>query len=184
MKNRGKRFKIRGVDFDTETESKCCESEASPAWFPPLGGVVAGWRWCARSGLWRWCFYPWCCPADSSARAWWHWPQWRVVMALWISTTKPAPTPVWCHWTDSEDPVGSHTHDYMSQNKPHIYYTRLWKVLKGFILLQTRLMHACKNWNASSAYQRSSRGGNRCRRETQTSLSPAPPRRSQARRDI
>lgn len=85
------------------------ESAAWPAWFHLPGGVAAGWRWCVRSALGRWCSCPWCCPADSSAGASWGWPPRRELPGLWTPTTERAPTPVWCHWTDSGDTAGGNT---------------------------------------------------------------------------
>ena len=82
------------------------ESAGGPAWFRLLGAAAAGWRWCARSELGRWCSCPWCCPADSSAAASWQLPPWEELPGLWRPTIAPALTPVWCHWTGSEDTVG------------------------------------------------------------------------------
>lgn len=113
------------------------ESVVWPAWFHLPGGVVAGWRWCVRSELGRWCSCPWCCPADSSAGALWDWPPWRESPGLWTPTTTPAPTPVWCHWTDSEDPVGGgecHTDNRRhNTNKTSIYEQALIYIHSGII---------------------------------------------------
>lgn len=78
-----------------------------PAWFPLPGGAAAGWRWCVRSETGRWCSCPWCYPADPSGEAWWGRPPWGASWGLWTPTTTPAPTPVWCRSTGSEDTAWS-----------------------------------------------------------------------------
>lgn len=107
-----------------------------PAWFPLPGGVAAGWRWCVRSELWRWCSCPWCCPADSSTGAWRDWPPWRGFPGLWTPTTAPALIPVWCHLTDSEDSVRSHIQQ-TSQHKTSTYDTLLKQLLITVFIFYT-----------------------------------------------
>lgn len=91
-----KRKKIKRMNmFYVVNHSR--ESAGRPAWFHLPGAAVAGWRWCARSELGRWCSCPWCCPAGSSAAASWHLPPWEELPGLWRPTIAPALTPVWCH---------------------------------------------------------------------------------------
>lgn len=127
------------------------EPVVSPAWFPLPGGVVAGWRWCVHSELWRWCSCPWCCPADSSAGAWWDWHPRRVLPGLWTPTTPPALTPVWCHWTDSEDTAWSHRQP-MLEHRTSIYDTLLLQVLIAVSILLYTLCHGPLSSSAAAWY--------------------------------